>query len=277
MDVTTVISAAKLVLDAYKVVEAGVKPSPGTDPRVSRWRELVKSHSLDPFTALVRLGAKDVSPMVAVEDEALAYALSGEVLCTAARTFNVRVEWLMGLDDRRYELMTLENSFTPLVHDLADWQREGAWHAIAAFKTERPELDEQPHQFGALVLLRQADDNDEHPIYGFRPVYSLASWSEPKQRLLAMRAIWAAWHMGYAIRGYEAGERNCEEIREGRVFPGSVLREWGVGTWHPDDYVVRPSACAKGDDALVAALQAEHAKELSATLPGNSSRLRRLG
>ena len=276
MDVSTAVNAVKTILDVRKAIESAQKPSPSKDPRVRRWRELVGAHNLDPFTALVRLGAMDVSPMVAIEDESLARALNGDVLRASARMFNVRFHWLLGLDDGRYDLMTLDESFTPLLRDLTEWQREGTHHAVAAFKTGRRELHEAPNQFGALVLLRQADDNDEHPTYAFRPVYSLATWRESKQRWLAMRTVWAAWYMGFVVRGYEASERHCEGIREGRVFPVSARRDWGVGKWHPDDYVVRPSESAKGEDSLAAALRSNHAEELSTSVAKKSHRLRRL-
>ena len=112
------------------------------------------------------------------------------------------------------------------------------------------------------MLVRQMDENDEHPTLAFRPIGSLHSWVEPKQRWLALRAIWAAWYLHFAIRGYDATERQCDRLRDGRLFPGTLRRSWGVGSWHPDDYVVRPSEAARGSDELIERIQRDHWDEL---------------
>jgi len=276
MDVSTVVNVIKTAVELGRAV-GSVTKAPGNDQRVRRWRELVVAHGLDPFAALIRLGVADVSPAVTTDDRALADALTGHVLRSTAQTFNVRFDWLIGLDDRRYDLVTLDESFTPLLGDLIHWHGVGTGHAIVVFKSRKAELEDEPSQQGALALMREMDGgSDEHPTFAFWPVYSLRSWAESKQRWLAFRAIWAAWHLGFIVRGYEASERQCDRLRRGNAFLGSVRTDWGVGTWHPDDYVVRPSAVAKGDDSFVRSLGKSHRNELREGLAASGCSFARL-
>jgi hypothetical protein len=265
MDVPTVgtaIAGATLAWQIGKAIHSRVTNNPLRDPRVRRWRELVQSHGLDPLTALIRLGVEDAAPTVAMDNSELAKRLLPSVLTKTSQLFNVREEWLLGCDDLPYDTMLLDRSFAPLMRDLVAWQSSGTGHGLVAFKTQRAELEVDGCQQGSLVLVREMDENDEHPTLAFRPIGSLHSWAEPAQRWLALRAIWAAWYLHFAIRGYDATERQCDRLREGRLFPGTLRRTWGVGSWHPDDYVVRPSEAAKGSDELIEAIERDHREEL---------------
>lgn len=86
---------------------------------------------------------------------ALAAALSPAVLRTTAEILNIRLDWLLGRDDRRYGLMTLDRSFGRLMRELREWQRVGHGHGNLAFKSSKEELDIDLCQRGALVLVRQ--------------------------------------------------------------------------------------------------------------------------
>lgn len=262
MSLDTLVAGATLVWEVGTTVSSYLTTL--CDPRIRRWHRLVRDHRLDPLSALCRFGVSDAPTSVAFNHNALAAELSPAVLRTTAETLNVRLDWLLGCDDHRYDLMTLDRSFGPLVRELLEWQRVGRGHGLLAFKSSKEALDVEPCQRGALVLVREMGGSDEHPLYAYRPVFSLQSWSEHKQRSLAFRAIWAAWYLTFFVHGYDASESQCAGLREGAIFPGSLRQTWGAGTWHPSDFVVRPSEQARGGDAFVEAIERGHAKELFA-------------
>jgi hypothetical protein len=230
------------------------------DPRIDRWRQLVEAHALDPLAALFYLGVSDAPIGIASDDTLLAAHLNASLLHQAAERFGVRLDWLLASDDRIYDCVYLESSLKSLVCDLMEWKSAGEDHALLAFKSGSWELEDSISQAGALVLERTIGGVGERTIPLYRPIYSLRSWANDKQRWLALRAIWAAWHMGFEVRGYRLPEEKCRAIAEGTAFPGPLVARQGRGGWHPDDYVVRPSAVAKGEgwiDSIVASHDAE--------------------
>ena len=258
MGVETLVAGAALLWQVGSTVGSYVTAF--RDPRIRRWRRLVRDHRLDPLTALSRFGVSDAPTSVAFDHKALAAKLSPAVLRMTAETLNVRIDWLLGCDNQPYDFMTLDRAFGPLIRDLLDWQCVG-----------------ELRQRGALVLVREMGGSHEHPVYAYRPISSLHSWAEPEQWTLAFRAIWAAWYLSYSVHGYDASESQCAGLREGTLFPGSLRPIWRVGTWYPDDFIVRPSERAQGDDALVEAIEREHAEELIALAREAGQDVRRWG
>jgi hypothetical protein len=277
MPASGILTGLKLLWEVLRAVTSRNTNNPLRDPRVRRWHEVTKAHGLDPLTTFTRLGVDDVPVTVAFDNKVLADRLSPAVLRQTAEYFNVRQDWILGCDELRYDTMVLDRSFRPVARDLLDWQSIGSGHSILVFKSRRVTLEKDPWQRGALVAMREMVGSDEHLTYAYRPIYTLRSWCEPEQRWCAFRAIWAAWYLGFNVHGYDASEHQCDGLREGKLFPGTLQLTWGAGTWHPDDYVVRPSARAKGNDDMVEAMERDHADELQALAADAGCDMRRWG
>lgn len=267
------VSVATRTYSLFKEVITTLRRQPSSDPRVRRWIEASRAHDCDTVDVFTLLGNLDVSVAMAYNASEIAHRLTPQVLAETCRLWNIRIDWLCGRDDRIYELMTLDRSLSSLVDDLLDWKREGTDHALFVFKSRRAELELDLYQQGALVMGREVGKLGDQPIYAYRPIYSLEWWPEPKQRWLALRAIWAAWHMSFNVFGCNASERQCKLLSEGRGFPGSVLKSRNWLAWHPDDYVVRPSARAKGA-SWIDGIIIDHDRELT-TLLANARTKRR--
>jgi hypothetical protein len=234
-------------------------------PHVRRWLDAISAHGMDRVTALSAVGFLDVPAIVETNDTELAKVLTADAMRRTAAMLNLREDWIFARDKRAYDTVCLDRDIDTLLRDVEDWMATGDDHALFAFKSGRADLDVDGWQSGALVFCKRVAGSDEHPVYAYRPVYSLHSWHEPKQRSLALRAVWATWYLGFHTRGYVASERQCDGLREGTLFAGTLHDGWGVGTWHPDDYVVRPSVEAKGCDSLAESLVAVHGNELQTT------------
>lgn len=243
------------------------------DPRIGRWRQLVQAHSLDPLTAFFYLGVPDAPIGIASDDSLLASHLNASLLRPTAERFGVRLDWLLASDDRIYDCAYLESSLKSLVHDLMEWKSVGEDHALLAFKSGSWELEDSISQAGALVLERAIGGFGERPVPLYRPVYSLQWWANDKQRWLALRAIWTAWHMGFAVRGYRLPEEECRAVAEGDAFPGLLVARQGRGCWYPDDYFVRPSAVEKGE-SWIDSIAESHNAELETLIREAGGQLR---
>ena len=246
MDVGTVVSGYGFVREVFADFQGWRRMARTGDPRIGRWRELVRAHGLDPFMALLYLGVADAPVSISRDDALLESRLNATLLHQTAQSFGVRLDWLLRGDGPIYDLVYLESSLESLVHDLMDWKNAGEDHQLLAFKSSSWELEDSLSQSGVLVLERRVGGGEQSTSLS-RPIYSLQRWANDKQRWLAIRAIWAAWHMGFGVRGYRASEKACLALAEGTAFPGPFVAK-GPDCWHPDDYVVRPSARAKGQN-----------------------------
>ena len=231
-------------------------------PQVCRWLDAISAHGMDRVTAFSFVGVPDVPAIVETDNTELEKALTADAMRRTAALLNIREDWMFARDDHAYDTVCLDRDIDTLLRDMEDWKATGDDHALLAFKTGCVELDVDGYQSGALVFCKRVACSDEHPVYAYRPVCSLHSWHEPKQRSLALRAVWAAWYLGFRTRGYVAKERQCDGLREGTLIAGTLHGGRGVGSWDPDDYVVRPSAEAKGRDSFPDALFREHADAL---------------
>jgi hypothetical protein len=250
-----------------------VRRAHGADPRVGRWCQLVQSYSLNPLTALLYLGVADAPIGIASDNSLLASHLNAKLLGQSAERFGVRLDWLLASDNRIYDCVHLESSLKGIVGDLMAWKSTGEDHALLAFKSGSWELEDSISQAGALVLERTNGGIGERTIPLYRPVSSLQWWANDKQRWLSLSAIWTAWHMGFEVRGYRLPEKKCRAIAEGIAFPGPVVARQGRGCWHPDDYVVRPSAVAKGG-SWIDSVANVHADELESLVREAGGQLR---
>lgn len=215
------------------------------DRRYLRWNRMISAHGLDPMSAF-RLINKNDLPIAGLQwPHQVANRLTDEVLQNHASLLNVRKDWIDGSDDRIYETIFLDSSFPPLVHELIEWSKKGSQPEMLVFRSGRLEIQENSCQSGALVLRTEVGKLGNRSVHSYKPIFSLQQWNNDKQSYLGMRAIWAAWRMGFSIKGYRATENECRLIAEGKELPASVIRNKSC-VWHPDDYVVRPSVHEKG-------------------------------
>jgi hypothetical protein len=273
IEIGVITSLYGLLRNAVSDLRGLRKAAIAIDPRVARWRQAVEAHELDPFTALPFIGIVDTSVSTTSDTNLLASRVTPILLQHTAERFGVRIDWLLGFDDRIYESRYLESSLDALVDMLLEWQKSGESHRIVVLKSGARELEDCITQYGALLLERSFGGVGEQSVAVHQPISTAQCWVDDAQRLLALRAIWAAWHLGFDVQGYCATDSDCEAIAKGFVFLGPVVAKHCSNNWHPDDYIVRPSAHAKGS-WWIEAVEEKYYEELDAVVQARGGTLR---
>lgn len=156
--------------------------------------------------------------------------------------FGVKMAWIEGDAAEMYDTPDFYKNACDFIDLVAAIRKRAGEVKVVALKAVA-ELDsasdgEQP--VGILLKEPIAELNGD-PVYRYHPVYADWNWSYWKSRFEFKSLIRVCWDLDIVPWGYDLSPEEITKIGDGKCFPGPVIQKLHGYTWHPEDYVLKPS------------------------------------
>lgn len=194
-----------------------------------------------------------VFPSISLDDvsstSALIQKLTPELISDIATFFNVRAEWLLGVDDKVYSNLYFykrPNLFFELLEKINAEDDDYPLRIISCVDYLNYK-DQKVQPLILVVLKRVADINDEY-IYRYY-LDDQMDWSETSSRI-QIKAMAKVFYEMYKvpIPIYKLDQKSFDEIAQRKVIPTDVLNGFVITDPSLEDYFFNTSQSGKAKD-----------------------------